>query len=185
MAADYWLAASPLDADPYIRPHPWTPACGWRPDPWTSTGFTRNDPQKTTKLFSFGRPEEEKLKSRHHPQLNSVNQRVNVVNRQPLHRQRESGGIRKHPRDPVTERKRTVYTADQFQEGVVESTSDEDNVDNVESDVGTNDKGKGVATEIPLLTRKAHRRSRKKKVHVHLKLVIGRLNAQGQILCTL
>ncbi|MQM04891.1 hypothetical protein Taro_037699 [Colocasia esculenta] len=28
----------------------------------------RNDPQKTTKLFSFGRLEEEKLKSHHHPQ---------------------------------------------------------------------------------------------------------------------
>ncbi|MQL81547.1 hypothetical protein Taro_014017 [Colocasia esculenta] len=27
-----------------------------------------NDPQKTTELFSFGRPEEEKLKSHHHPQ---------------------------------------------------------------------------------------------------------------------
>ncbi|MQM22752.1 hypothetical protein Taro_055809 [Colocasia esculenta] len=28
----------------------------------------RNDPQKTTELFSFGRPKEEKLKSHHHPQ---------------------------------------------------------------------------------------------------------------------
>ncbi|MQM23150.1 hypothetical protein Taro_056213 [Colocasia esculenta] len=27
-----------------------------------------NDPQKTTELFSFGRPKEEKLKSHHHPQ---------------------------------------------------------------------------------------------------------------------
>ncbi|MQM17350.1 hypothetical protein Taro_050319 [Colocasia esculenta] len=64
MAADYWLAAIPLDVDPGWRPHPWTPACGWRPDPWTSIG---NDPQKTTELFSFGRPKEEKLKSHHHP----------------------------------------------------------------------------------------------------------------------
>ncbi|MQL81536.1 hypothetical protein Taro_013996, partial [Colocasia esculenta] len=28
----------------------------------------RNYPQKTTELFSFGRPKEEKLKSHHHPQ---------------------------------------------------------------------------------------------------------------------
>ncbi|MQL96597.1 hypothetical protein Taro_029279 [Colocasia esculenta] len=27
-----------------------------------------NNPQKTTELFSFGRPEEEKLKFHHHPQ---------------------------------------------------------------------------------------------------------------------
>ncbi|MQM04539.1 hypothetical protein Taro_037340 [Colocasia esculenta] len=75
---------------------------------------------------------------------------------------------------------------DQFQEGVVESTSDEDevHVDNVELVVGANDKGKGVATAIPLLTRKAHRRSRKKKIHVHLNPVIERLDAQGQILCS-
>ncbi|MQL72868.1 hypothetical protein Taro_005210 [Colocasia esculenta] len=94
MAADYWLATIPLDADPYRRPHPWTSACGWRPDLWTSIGFTwlrnypeipahlhhslghathvavpnENDPQETTELFSFGRPKEEKLKSHHHPQ---------------------------------------------------------------------------------------------------------------------
>ncbi|MQM12208.1 hypothetical protein Taro_045124 [Colocasia esculenta] len=70
-----------------------------------------NDPQKTTELFSFGRPEEEKLKSRHHPQREATAPTVNVVNRRPLHRQRESGGVRKHPRDPVTERKRTVYSS--------------------------------------------------------------------------
>ncbi|MQL82282.1 hypothetical protein Taro_014751 [Colocasia esculenta] len=28
----------------------------------------KNNPQKTTGLFSFGRPKEEKLKSHHHPQ---------------------------------------------------------------------------------------------------------------------
>ncbi|MQM16980.1 hypothetical protein Taro_049946 [Colocasia esculenta] len=70
----------------------------------------RNNPQKTTGLFSFGRPKEEKLKSHHHPQLNSVNQRVNVVNRRPLHRQREPSGFRERLRDPVTEWKRTVHT---------------------------------------------------------------------------
>ncbi|MQL89105.1 hypothetical protein Taro_021682 [Colocasia esculenta] len=67
MAADYWLAASPLDADPDRRPHPWTSACGWRPDLWTSISFTWNNPQKTTELFSFGRPKEEKTRSRLHP----------------------------------------------------------------------------------------------------------------------
>ncbi|MQL84510.1 hypothetical protein Taro_017025 [Colocasia esculenta] len=85
-----------------------------------------NNPQKTTELFSFGRLKEEKTRSRLHPlreattstrphhslgTVNSVNQRVNVVNRQPLHRQREFGGVREHPRDPVTVRKRTVYSS--------------------------------------------------------------------------
>ncbi|MQL70210.1 hypothetical protein Taro_002533 [Colocasia esculenta] len=44
---------------------------------------------KTAELFSFGRLKEEKLKP-----LNSVNWRVNEVNQQPHHRQRESGGVR-------------------------------------------------------------------------------------------
>ncbi|MQL77372.1 hypothetical protein Taro_009771 [Colocasia esculenta] len=104
MAADYWLAAIPLDVDPSWRPHPWTSACGWRQGRLTSTG---NDPQKTMELFSFGRLEEEKLKFHHHPRR----ERVNVVNRRPLHHQRESGGVRQRPRDPVTERKRTVYNS--------------------------------------------------------------------------
>ncbi|MQM02932.1 hypothetical protein Taro_035700 [Colocasia esculenta] len=30
--------------------------------------IAKNDPQKTTELFSFGQPKEEKLKSHHHPQ---------------------------------------------------------------------------------------------------------------------
>ncbi|MQL95276.1 hypothetical protein Taro_027946 [Colocasia esculenta] len=66
----------------------------------------KNNPQKTTGLFSFGRPKEEKLMSHHHPQLN---RRVNVVNRRPLHRQQEPGGFRERLRDPVTERKWTVH----------------------------------------------------------------------------
>ncbi|MQL67918.1 hypothetical protein Taro_000196 [Colocasia esculenta] len=85
-----------------------------------------NNPQKTTELFSFGRPKEEKTRSRLHPlreattstrpyhslgTINSVNRRVNVVNQRPLHRQRESGGVRELPRDPVTARKRTVYSS--------------------------------------------------------------------------
>ncbi|MQM18122.1 hypothetical protein Taro_051108 [Colocasia esculenta] len=70
---------------------------------------------------------------------------------------------------------------DQFQEGLVEDTSDEDD----EPVVGSGAKGKGVATGIPLLTRKAHHISRKKKIHVHLEPVIARLNAQGEILCSL
>ncbi|MQM06713.1 hypothetical protein Taro_039541, partial [Colocasia esculenta] len=64
----------------------------------------------------------------------------------------------------------------------VESPLNDD--DNVEPVAGTGDKGKGVATEIPLHTRKAHRRSKKQKIHVHLKPVIERLKAQGQILCS-
>ncbi|MQM13948.1 hypothetical protein Taro_046876 [Colocasia esculenta] len=62
MAADYWLAAIPLNADQSWRPHPWTSACGWRPDPWTSMSFTRNTVNVTAELSSFGRPKEEKLK---------------------------------------------------------------------------------------------------------------------------
>ncbi|MQL78841.1 hypothetical protein Taro_011278 [Colocasia esculenta] len=105
MAADYWLVASPLDADPYRRPHPWTShavgslilarqqglpgLCNYPEIPahlhhslghathvavpnghmgHLGTSLTQNDPQKTTELFSFGRPKEEKLKSHHHPQ---------------------------------------------------------------------------------------------------------------------
>ncbi|MQL72589.1 hypothetical protein Taro_004943 [Colocasia esculenta] len=70
--------------------------------------------------------------------------------------------------------------ADQFQKGLVRDTSDEDD----EPVVGSRAKGKGVATGIPLLTRKAHHSSRKKKIHVHLEPVIARLNAQGEILCS-
>ncbi|MQL96327.1 hypothetical protein Taro_029003 [Colocasia esculenta] len=51
---------------------------------------------------------------------------------------------------------------DQFQEGLVEDTSDEDD----EPAVGSGAKGKGIAPGIPLLTRKAHHRSRKKKSDV-------------------
>ncbi|MQM02748.1 hypothetical protein Taro_035519 [Colocasia esculenta] len=75
--------------------------------------------------------------------------------------------------------------ADPFQEGVVESTSDGiDDVD-MEPIVGTGDKANGVATKIPLLTRKAHHRShKKKKLKVNMKPVIERLNAQEEILCS-
>ncbi|MQL87996.1 hypothetical protein Taro_020542 [Colocasia esculenta] len=84
----------------------------------------RNNPQKTTELFSFGRPKEEKTMSRLNPlrgattstrphhSLGTVNRRVNVVNRRPLHRQRESGGVREHPRDLVTTRKRDIHNRD-------------------------------------------------------------------------
>ncbi|MQL93663.1 hypothetical protein Taro_026302 [Colocasia esculenta] len=58
MAADYWLAASPLDADQSWRPHPWTSACGWRPDPWTSMSFTWSAqlPRDSSPLAPFSRP---------------------------------------------------------------------------------------------------------------------------------
>ncbi|MQM03823.1 hypothetical protein Taro_036611 [Colocasia esculenta] len=71
--------------------------------------------------------------------------------------------------------------ADQFQEGLVESISDED----VEPAVDSGGKGKGVVLGIPLLTRKAHHRSKKKRIQVHLEPSIARLNAQGEILCSL
>ncbi|MQM21615.1 hypothetical protein Taro_054658 [Colocasia esculenta] len=73
----------------------------------------------------------------------------------------------------------------QFLEGLVESTSEGDIDVDKELVVGTGDKGKGVATKIPLLTRKAHRRShKKKKLKVNMKPVIERLNAQREILCS-
>ncbi|MQM00832.1 hypothetical protein Taro_033576 [Colocasia esculenta] len=58
-----------------------------------------------------------------------------------------------------------------------------DDVD-IELVVSSGKKGKGVATKIPLLTRKAHRRSKKKKIRVHLKPVIERINAHREILCS-
>ncbi|MQL99047.1 hypothetical protein Taro_031763 [Colocasia esculenta] len=72
--------------------------------------------------------------------------------------------------------------ADKFKEGLVEGTSSAD-VD-IELAVSSGKKGKGVATKSPLLTKKAHRRSKKKKIRVHLKPVIERLNAHGEILCS-
>ncbi|MQM16047.1 hypothetical protein Taro_049001 [Colocasia esculenta] len=70
---------------------------------------------------------------------------------------------------------------DPFQEGLVESTSD----DNVKLVVGSGGRGKGVDPKVPLLTRKAHHRSRNKKIHVQIKPVIARLNSLGEILCSL
>ncbi|MQL85624.1 hypothetical protein Taro_018146 [Colocasia esculenta] len=71
-------------------------------------------------------------------------------------------------------------------EGVVESTSDEGevHVENVEPVVRASEKGNSVALEIPLLTRKPHRRLRQKKLKVNMKPIIDRLDAQGQILCS-
>ncbi|MQL99052.1 hypothetical protein Taro_031766 [Colocasia esculenta] len=73
--------------------------------------------------------------------------------------------------------------ADMFQEGVVESPSDED-VDIVEPAVRAHGKGKGV-TQISLLTRRAHHSSKKKKLRVNMKPVINWLDAHGEILCSL
>ncbi|MQL75060.1 hypothetical protein Taro_007428 [Colocasia esculenta] len=81
MAADYWLAAIPLDADQSWRPHPWT-----------------NTVNVTVELSSFGRPKEEKLKPHLHPLREAatitwskhslgyslVNWGVNEVNQQPI-----------------------------------------------------------------------------------------------------
>ncbi|MQL72990.1 hypothetical protein Taro_005330 [Colocasia esculenta] len=69
----------------------------------------------------------------------------------------------------------------QFQEGIIEDLSDED----IEPIINSGGKRKGVATRIPLLTRKAHHRSKKRKIHVHMKPIINRLNAHGEILCSL
>ncbi|MQL92329.1 hypothetical protein Taro_024959 [Colocasia esculenta] len=114
MAADYWLAASPLDADPDRRPHPWTSACGWRPDLWTSTGFTRNTMNMIVELSSFGRPKEEKLK----PHLRPLREAATITwskhslgyshpsqpgsqQGQPAthHHQRETSDVREPPED--------------------------------------------------------------------------------------
>ncbi|MQL75162.1 hypothetical protein Taro_007514 [Colocasia esculenta] len=84
MAADYWLAAIPLDVDPSWRPHPWTSACGWRPDSWTSIGFTWNIVNVTMELSSFGPPKKEKLEPHLRPLLNLVNRGVNQVNQQSI-----------------------------------------------------------------------------------------------------
>ncbi|MQL96241.1 hypothetical protein Taro_028917 [Colocasia esculenta] len=58
MAADYWLAAIPLDVDPSWRPPPWTSAWCWQQDPLTSTGFTRSPqlPRDSSPLAPFSRP---------------------------------------------------------------------------------------------------------------------------------
>ncbi|MQM17058.1 hypothetical protein Taro_050027 [Colocasia esculenta] len=71
--------------------------------------------------------------------------------------------------------------ADQFQEGIVEDVLDE----NMEPIISFDGKRKGVSLRIPPLTRKAHHRSKKRKIHVHMKPVINRLNAHGEILCSL
>ncbi|MQM22795.1 hypothetical protein Taro_055853 [Colocasia esculenta] len=71
-----------------------------------------------------------------------------------------------------------VPTAD---EGIVEDVSDEV----LEPIISYGGMRKGVAPRIPLLTRKAHHRSKKRKIHVHMKPVINRLNAHGEILCSL
>ncbi|MQL89559.1 hypothetical protein Taro_022125 [Colocasia esculenta] len=72
--------------------------------------------------------------------------------------------------------------ANQFQEGLVEDTSDDDDV---EPTVGSGGRGRGVTPGVPLLTRKTHHGSKKKKIHVHLEPVIARLNAHRDILCSL
>ncbi|MQL93667.1 hypothetical protein Taro_026304 [Colocasia esculenta] len=126
MAADYWLAASPLDADQSWRPHPWTSACSWRPDPWTSM----NTVNVTVELSSFGRLKEEKLK----PHLRPLREAATITwskhslgYSQPIqpgsqrgqpathHRQRETSDVREPPEDihsrhGDTEAKRIVHS---------------------------------------------------------------------------
>ncbi|MQL89251.1 hypothetical protein Taro_021823 [Colocasia esculenta] len=70
----------------------------------------------------------------------------------------------------------------QFQEGVVESTSNEENVEPVSR---ASEKGKEVAPEIRLLTKKPHQRlKKKKKLKVNMKPINDRLDEQGKILCS-
>ncbi|MQM16539.1 hypothetical protein Taro_049497 [Colocasia esculenta] len=76
----------------------------------------------------------------------------------------------------------TSPQVDQFQEGVVESTSNEENMEPV---ARASDRGKEVAPEIPLLTRKPHRRLGKKKMKINMKPIIDRLDEHGKILCSM
>ncbi|MQL79859.1 hypothetical protein Taro_012313 [Colocasia esculenta] len=111
MAADYWLAAIPLDVDQSWRPHQWTSACCWRPDLLTSTGNTVN---VTVELSSFGRPKEEKLKPHLRPLREAATttwSKHSLGHSQPSqpgsqrgqpaihHRQRETSDVREPPED--------------------------------------------------------------------------------------
>ncbi|MQM20336.1 hypothetical protein Taro_053354 [Colocasia esculenta] len=94
MAADYWLTARPLDADPDQRPHSWT-----------------NIVNVTVELPSFGRPKKEKLE----PHLRPLREATTTTwskyflgHSQPgsqpsqptiYHRQRETSDVREHPED--------------------------------------------------------------------------------------
>ncbi|MQM10018.1 hypothetical protein Taro_042903, partial [Colocasia esculenta] len=62
----------------------------------------------------------------------------------------------------------SVPVVDQFWEGIVESASKDANDDDVEPVERGNKKGKEVAPEIPLLTRKPHRRLKKKHLKINL-----------------
>ncbi|MQM00942.1 hypothetical protein Taro_033693, partial [Colocasia esculenta] len=68
-----------------------------------------------------------------------------------------------------------------FREGIVEDVSD----DVEEPSINSGGKRKSVASRISLLTRNTYHKSKKKRVHVHMKLVINRLNAHEEILCSL
>ncbi|MQL77742.1 hypothetical protein Taro_010154 [Colocasia esculenta] len=74
---------------------------------------------------------------------------------------------------------------DQFREGVVESTSDEENEEFMEPAARASDKGKDAAPNIPLLIRREHHSSKKKKLKVNMKLVIERLDTHREILWSL
>ncbi|MQL84006.1 hypothetical protein Taro_016511 [Colocasia esculenta] len=97
MAADYWLAAIPVDVDP-----------SWRPPPWTNTVNV------TVELSSFGRPKEEKLKPHLRPLREAATttwSKHSLGHSQPSqlgsqqgqptthHRQRETSDVREPPED--------------------------------------------------------------------------------------
>ncbi|MQM15164.1 hypothetical protein Taro_048103 [Colocasia esculenta] len=75
-----------------------------------------------------------------------------------------------------------------FQEGVTASSSDsdeqDDHVDHEEPVARASEKGKGVASEIPLLTETPHQRTRQQRFVINLKPLMDRLDAQGEILCS-
>ncbi|MQL68502.1 hypothetical protein Taro_000788 [Colocasia esculenta] len=79
------------------------------------------------------------------------------------------------------ERTTSTPVDDQVREDIVESASgEEDNDDNVEPVARASNKGKEVAQDIPLLTRKP----RHKELKINMKPVVERLDEQGSILCS-
>ncbi|MQL88097.1 hypothetical protein Taro_020647 [Colocasia esculenta] len=76
----------------------------------------------------------------------------------------------------------------QFREGETANSSDsdeqDDHVDQQEPVDKEREKGKEVSSDIPLLTDAPHQRPQRQKIVINLKPVIERLDAQGEILCS-
>ncbi|MQL68389.1 hypothetical protein Taro_000689 [Colocasia esculenta] len=69
----------------------------------------------------------------------------------------------------------------QFREGEIANSSESDEQDPMDK---AREKGKEVASNIPLLADTPHQRAQKQKIIINLKPVIERLDAQGEILCS-